>query len=127
MSAAATAWAWRQIAAGRARSPAARLVLLKLADRADDMGRCWPGHERTASDCDLSLRGARDAHAALEKGGLVLVERRRDTAGRDLPNVYRLPLFEVEGEGANSAPPPCKFCTPEGKPCRGGCTKRPRI
>lgn len=94
------------IAAGLVPTSTARVVLLKLADRADDQGKCWPGHERTARDCDISLRGARDAHAALEKAGILLVERRQDTAGRDLPNVYRLPIFGATGGGANFAPPP---------------------
>lgn len=94
------------IAAGLVPTSTARVVLLKLADRADDQGKCWPGHERTARDCDISLRGARDAHAALEKARILLVERRQDTAGRDLPNVYRLPIFGAAGEGANFALPP---------------------
>lgn len=106
MSAVATAWAWQVIAAGLVPTATARVVLLKLADRADDHGKCWPGHERTAADCDISLRGSRDAHAALEKARILLVERRQDTAGRDLPNVYRLPIFGTAGEGANFALPP---------------------
>lgn len=112
MSAAATAWAWKMIAAGCVRNPAAKLTLLKLSDRADDAGKCWPGHERTALDCGLSERGARKAFEELERDGLIVVERRRDMAGRDLSNVYRLPLREGEhsstpmatdGEGEHSS------------------------
>lgn len=107
MSARATAWAWQQIAAGRAGTVACRLVLLKLADRADDLGKCWPGHERTAADLQISERAARDAALYLEKCGLLLVERRQDRAGRDISNMYRLPLTPEEGGGGrgNNFPP----------------------
>lgn len=96
MSAIATAWAWRQIQNGRVRNIAARLVLLKLADRSDDKGLCWPGHEKTAGDCDLSEKGARKAMSELEEGSLVFVERRKDKSGRDLSNRYYLPIEREE-------------------------------
>ena len=105
MSAEATAWVWRAIKAGRVKNTAARLTLLKLGDRADEVGKCWPGHERTASDCNLSERGTRLALFELERDGLVLIERRFDISGRSLSNVYRLPVSTTVGEGAPSAPP----------------------
>lgn len=101
MSAAATAWVWRQIASGKVKNLAGRLVLLKLADRADDQGKCWPGHERTAADCDISEKGARKALIELEEGSLIVVTRRQDKAGRDLSNVYHLP---INREGEHSTP-----------------------
>lgn len=89
MSARATAFSWRVIGAGTLTGPAHALVLLKLGDRADDRGICWPGHERTARDCSLTDKTARAAAKALEELGILLVERRRDTAGRNLSNRYR--------------------------------------
>jgi len=36
---------------------AEKLVLLRLADRADtDDGTCFPAHKRISKDCDVSLR-----------------------------------------------------------------------
>ncbi|MRD73981.1 hypothetical protein GH865_12090 [Rhodocyclus tenuis] len=107
MSAAATKWAWEQIATERAHGLAA-LVLLKLADRVDDSGVCWPGHERTAKDCNASPKGTRLALAELEKCGLITVERRMDSAGRSLSHRYRLKVCareEVGSEVVSTTPP----------------------
>ena len=100
MSARAQAWAWAQIAAGRGGSPVSKLVLLRLADRADPEGRCWPGHDRTASDLNVSVKAVKETIRALEKEGLVIIERRQDDQGRDLPNLYFLPIDQPESDGA---------------------------
>lgn len=111
MSAEATAWAWRVIRAvssdGTGIGLAARMVLLKLADRADDRGVCWPGHEKTAMDCGLSEVGARKAALELEARGLLKVERRMDSSGRNLSNRYTLPLSLLFGP---PPPPPNSGC-----------------
>lgn len=126
MSAKATAWAWetiRAVCTGEVPiGPAARLVLLRLADRADDHGICWPGHERTAGDTGLSEFGARKAALELEARGLVRVTRQKDRAGRNVANRYQLalravfsiapaadlpphPAVETEEVGATALPP----------------------
>ncbi|BAP87760.1 hypotjetical protein [Burkholderiales bacterium GJ-E10] len=98
MSARAAAWAWGIVSAGRIPSPSGKLVLLKMADRADPEGRCWPGHERTAADCGLSESSVKAALRDLTEAGLLSVERRRDAQGRDLPNIYLLSLPPLESE-----------------------------
>ncbi len=107
MSSRASAWAWEQIATGRLPGgPSVALVLLKLSDRADPEGRCWPGHETTAKDCAVSKTSAKAAIAALAEHGLLQVERHQ-VAGRDTSNTYLLllpPRAEEPGEGANSDP-----------------------
>ena len=85
------AWAWAQIAAGRAAGPSTALVLLKLADRADPEGRCWPGHERTAADLGLSPSTVRSATSKLDAAGLLEIQRRK-VEGRDASNLYLLRL-----------------------------------
>ena len=100
MSARATAWAWSQIASGRGGSPVSKLVLLRLADRADPEGLCWPGHDRTASDLNVSLKAVKETIRSLEKEGLVTIRRRQDDQGRDLPNLYFLPINPHENDGA---------------------------
>lgn len=90
MSNAATAWAWACIAAGRCVTASASLVLLRLADRADPEGTCWPGHGRTAADCALGGRTVRQALVDLEAAGLISTEPRHDACGRQKTNLYRL-------------------------------------
>lgn len=98
VSIAALNWALGMIAGGRAGSTATKLVLLRLADRADPHGVCWPGHETTAADLDLGQSTVVSAVRSLSTNGLLRIERRTDAAGRDLPNRYHLSL--------DAAPPP---------------------
>lgn len=74
------------------RSASTKLVLVRLADRADPVGKCWPGHETTAVDLDLSPSTVVTAVRDLETRGLLRVEHQRDAAGRDLHNVYHLQI-----------------------------------
>lgn len=100
MSFRAIVWAFDQIRAGRSPSASSSLVLLKLADRSNDDGYCWPGQERIGSDINLSDETVRQCCRRLEVVGLIEILRRKDSAGRDLSNLYRLPGF-ARGEGQN--------------------------
>ena len=110
MSARATAWAWSQIASGRGGSPVSKLVLLRLADRADPGGKCWPGHEKTASDLGISETSVKNAVRWLESADFIQIERQK-IGGRDATNIYHL---QIDGEGANSAPRGAKNADFEG-------------
>ncbi len=106
MSAEATAWAWRVIASTPLKCLNS-LVLLRLADRADPGGVCWPGHERTARDLHASERGVRAALQDLKNLGLIKIEHRHDAQGRNLSNLYHLNLSLSagdEGRGQNLPP-----------------------
>lgn len=104
MSSASTAWAWEQIKGGHV-SGVAALVLLKLSDRADDDGKCWPGHKRTAEDCNINVRSARRAIADLQAAGLLKKEARQRTGknGADQSNYYFVGV--AGGEGNTPIPP----------------------
>lgn len=104
MSFRAIVWAFDQIRAGRSPSASCSLVLLKLADRSNDDGYCWPGQERIGSDISLSDETVRQCCRRLEDTGLIEILRRTDAAGRDLSNLYRLPGFS-RGEGQNLTTP----------------------
>lgn len=101
-------WVFDQLREGRGPSASSSLVLLKLADRANDDGICWPGKERIGDDVGLSEETVRKSIKSLEAVGLVIVERRKDSAGRDLPNLYHLPLnahhLPQRGEGPDLTP-----------------------
>lgn len=98
MSARAAAWAWQILPSLSV--PGEKLVLLRLADRADPAGKCWPGHEKTAADLGISETTVKNAIRGLESAGLIQIERQK-IGGRDATNIYHL---QIDGEGANSAP-----------------------
>lgn len=72
MSLDATRWAWMQ----QVGMSSAKLVLLAIADRADENHRAYPGIDRLASDTELNCKTIRSAIAHLEKIGAVSVLRR---------------------------------------------------
>ena len=85
MAITAIAWALKV----KTGSPTAKLVLIKLADNADDGGRCFPSHRHIQDQCELSRSAIQRNIEKLEKMGLVSIERRmRD--GVNLPNIYHL-------------------------------------
>lgn len=83
MSLAATRAVW----AGAPASGGELLVLLALADHADDAGWCWPSAQRLAAYTRLSRRQVFRHVRRLEQRGLLEVERR---AGPAAANRYRL-------------------------------------
>lgn len=92
MSWQATAWALRQ----RAGSPAAKLVLLALANYADAAGMCWPSQERLATDTEQSVRTVQRHVDALVKGGLIRMEKRNGKRGQFARCVYFLDVGIAE-------------------------------
>jgi len=70
MSVAATQWAWQQ-----ALKPVAKLVLLALADRANDSGVCWPSVPRLVSDVGADRKTILAAIKLFETEALVRVAR----------------------------------------------------
>lgn len=75
MSGRAFEWAFKNLPFLRDASE--KLVLLKLAHRADDeAAKCWPAVDTTAGDIGISRRSVLRALQNLEGLGLILVERR---------------------------------------------------
>lgn len=90
--------------------PGEKLVLLALADRANDDGECWPGRESLAIKCSMGLRTIDGHILSLQKKGLLAVEHRRD--GKKIKtNLYRMFIGKQPiVEPAESAP--CKNLEP---------------
>ena len=80
-------WAW-----GINIDPAVKLVLLKIADRANDDGECWPGNASIAKDCCISERTLGRYLGKLEELGLIKVKRNFDRHGHRAANSYLLDL-----------------------------------
>ena len=56
-------WAWRQ-----ALTPTLKLVLMALADAADDQGVCWPSVSTLAKKCTVSTRAVQRSLRVLIRG-----------------------------------------------------------
>lgn len=78
-------WAWSV-----ALPPTSKLVLMALADIADDRGVCWPSHPTLAAKCSLTDRTVRRILVLLQARKLVVVEPRFKATGSQTSNRYRL-------------------------------------
>jgi hypothetical protein len=100
MSVKAINWAFEQQL-----TPTEKVLLLALADHANDDGVCFPGHKRLERKCSLSRSTIKRGIRSLKSKGLLVIEERTDKSGRQTSNVYTLDLTKVvEGEGATVNP-----------------------
>lgn len=80
------------------------VLMLALADQANDDGVCWPSVRRLAARCRRSERWVQYRVRELVEKGYVAVEKRGGEEGeRQRSNVYRI-LIALPQEGANRAP-----------------------
>jgi hypothetical protein len=78
-------WAW-----ATPLPPTSKLVLMALADIADDYGVCWPSHKTLALKCTLSDRTVRRTLGKLHALKMLIVEPRMRKNGSSASNCYRL-------------------------------------
>lgn len=78
-------WAWQQDV-----SATETLVLLALADHADDTGFCWPGQSGLASKTKMSRPAVNGILKRLVEKGKVEVIHRQDEYNRHRTNQYQL-------------------------------------
>ncbi|HTU13691.1 MAG TPA: helix-turn-helix domain-containing protein [Solirubrobacterales bacterium] len=110
MSNAAQAWAWKQKTGHSTR----KSILIALADHADHLGRCWPGHDGIAEKVECDRRTVIRHIRQLERDGFLTVTRRRSEKGRQISNLYELRMTDwhpdVQGDASSrvtpAAPPP---------------------
>lgn len=77
-------------------NPLRKLVLIKLADNANDQGECWPSYQHIADQCEISRSTVKFHIRALESAGLLRRQFRKD-GDLNKSNVFYLSL-----DGANS-------------------------
>jgi hypothetical protein len=103
MSIKAMNWAW-----GKVLPPVPKIILLKLADIANDSGVCWPSVRLLASSCGVSRRTVqRHLNEFVEQGLLIITERTREN-GSQTSNLYNLSMervTECHGEGVTNVTP----------------------
>lgn len=76
----------------RVGNPLRKLVLIKLADNASDMGECWPSYQHIADQCEISKRSVMNHISALCDSGLLRKETRKGGPKGNSSNVYFLTL-----------------------------------
>lgn len=97
--------------------PYERLLLLAIADFADDQGHAWPAVQSLASKCCLSERGTRVVLRRLESAGKMTVQK-----GGNGPRDTSQYTIVLRGHPVPTPPPP-----PDkegGTPCTEGGTPR---
>ncbi|BET96498.1 helix-turn-helix domain-containing protein [Xenorhabdus taiwanensis] len=80
-------------------NPSRKLVLIKLADNANDKGECFPSYQHIADQCEMSRRSVISHIDDLCKQGLVKKVYRKGEKGNS-SNIYILDL-----DGAKISPP----------------------
>jgi len=75
-------------------SPLRKLVLLKLADNANDQGECWPSYQYIADQCEISRRSVMSHLDELIKVGLITKTIRKGQKGNS-SNVYLLNFYKL--------------------------------
>lgn len=73
-------------------NPLRKLVLIKLADNANDKGECWPSYQHIADQCEISRRSAVDHIDKLEDMGFLRKEFRLGGIKGNKSNLYILLL-----------------------------------
>lgn len=74
-------------------NPVRKIVLMRLADQANDDSCCWPSYESIARYCEISKRSAVNHVKWLEENNFIKVERRYDVDSRkNFSNKYFLTL-----------------------------------
>lgn len=86
MSIQAVAWALKQ----RLGSPTLKVVLIAVANYADEDGVCWPSQERLAQDTDLTERSVRDVLKKLEAMGFIQRTPRHVNGNQRETDIIRL-------------------------------------
>lgn len=88
-------------------SPAQKLVLVRLADMANDDGVCWPSYVSIARDVEIDVRSVRRIAAVLESLGLLTRLARFNARGVQSSNwLTVLPPDDRRPYDAGPASPP---------------------
>lgn len=89
-------------------NPLRKLVLIKLADNANDNGECWPSYQHIADHCECSKSAVKEHISALIKLGLMTKENRVgvNNGKGNTSNVYRLHLTSTPVPPKSTPVPP---------------------
>lgn len=78
-------------------NPLRKMVLIKIADQANDDGICWPSYESIARSCEISRRSVVTHIQWLEDNGFLWIERRYNAdESKNFSNRYHLTLSKAK-------------------------------
>ena len=99
-----------------------KMMLLALADFANDEGCCWPKQETLARRCSMSRRTTQRVLADLEAEGWLSVDRAANVKGRSSTYWISLEMLEdvASKGGVNLTPLPCQSDATPASDCREG-------
>jgi len=86
---------------------ARKLILIKLADNANDEGFCYPSYQHVSDHCEMSKRAVISHIKQLEDDGFLIKTGRKSKHGSSSNN-YKLCI----SRGADSSPPPSAESAP---------------
>ena len=94
-------------------SPARKLVLIKLADNANDKGECWPSYRHIADHCEMSRRSVISHVNKLCLDGLLRKQYRKGVKGNSSNMFYiSLDSANISPPSENHSPPPSENISP---------------
>ena len=93
------AWAWNQ----KVGDPTTKLILMKLADGADETNRSWYSHQTLAEQCDTSKSTVRRHLYALRDSGFIQIIPRMNVNGQT-SNYY---FIDLTRPPVQTEQPPC--------------------
>ena len=99
-------------------SPLRKLVLVKLADQANDDGECWPSYQSIADACEMSRRTVISHIEWLEENGFLRRNYRKSKEGLSRSNVFVLTIesgANAAPQGANNSPRGANAAPPSGE------------
>ncbi|MCO7217869.1 helix-turn-helix domain-containing protein [Halomonas sp. OfavH-34-E] len=79
-------------------NPARKLVLVKLADNANDQGECWPSYGHIAEECEMGRSTVKAHIKALADAGYLTIQIRR-RGEQNASNMYKLTLDQGKETG----------------------------
>ncbi len=81
-----------------------KLVLITLANRSDQYGKCWPSQELLADECGVSVRALAHHLKALEADGFITRSTKHLGRGNGSRTAYVLNLEQLKNAPAEIAP-----------------------
>ena len=73
-----------------------KLVLVTLANRTNEHGKCWPSQQLLADECGISIRAIADHLKALEADGFVVRSTQHLGKGNGSRTTYTLHLAALK-------------------------------